>query len=306
MSAKSSLKRSFAGQDRPGQLRSQEEGSLTPSMMILKTTEQRNEFMKQTVLQEFENCLNVHDFGTQLVNFNRDNIDPNSIVISCKDGLLLEPAGTVLTLAWDDDKVSLCVDKPGDATINYANNLCCRLQDEEDSTQVLQSFADVFGHLHLQLNEKLHTCADWRIQFLPFVIDMTTLVFRHSLFRLSMFNSYGSRNVHLCFPPVFAPFMIKNEVLEMVMIISSPASGISLRFYEEGLTPSVSISPITCIDDPKNRAMMRAIKKLWPNDATSRYFIAKARQGYGWHVRLPFRSPEDMRVLLQTVKISLS
>lgn len=278
------------------QLRKREEGQMTS--IVLGTTEQRNEFMKQTVLQEFEHFVNVS-------NAKRATEDENGIVISCRDGLLLEPASTVLTIAWYNDKVALCAVKPGDTTMGYANHLSCQNPD-------LQCFWDPYGCLHLQLTKPIDTVAAWRQQFWPIVKDMITLVFRHSLFRTTMFCRYGSRNVFLHRPPVLDSF--KNEVLEMVMIICSPGyPGIVLKFYERDSMPMVKIMSAVHfqIGYAIKNAMMQEIATLWPHDASliqlastrKRVFIAEAHGEKGWFVRLRFQYPADMEVILQAVQI---
>ncbi len=272
------------------QLREREQGRMTS--MVLGTTQHRNEFMKQTVLQEFEHFVNVSNAE-------------NGIVISCRDGLLLEPASTVLTLDWCNDKMALCAVEPGDTTMKYANHLSCQNPD-------LQYFWDPYGCLHLQLTKTNATTAAWLQQFWPIVKDMITLVFRHSLFRFSMFCRYGSRNVFLHRPPVLDSF--KNEVLEMVMFICSPgAPGIVLKFYERDRIPMVKIMSAVNFhfDDATQNAMMQEIATLWPHDAhhiqlastRKRVFIAEARAEKGWFVRLRFQYPADMEVILQAVQI---
>jgi hypothetical protein len=270
------------------QLRMREEGRM--ASMQLGATEPRNEVMKQTVLQEFEHFVNVS-------NAKRATEYENGIVISCRDGLLLEPASTVLTLEWSKDKVALCAVKPGDTTMGYGNQLSCQNPD-------LQCFGDAYGCLHLLLTKKIDTVAEWRKQFWPIVKDMITLVFRHSLFRFSMFCRYGSRNVFLHRPPVLDSF--KNEVLEMVMIICSPGfPGITLKFYESERKPMVKIMSAAHFqsDDAIIGAMMQEISRQRPRDARKRDFIAEARQDKGWHVRIRFQYPADMEVILQAVQI---
>jgi hypothetical protein len=275
----------------------------------LTTDAMRNETMKQIVLQEFGRVVVVDDFSNSLVRFVRDGVDPNSIVISWKSGLL-EPDGTVLTLAWDDNTASLCATDPGSAVVEYAIHLESQYSDRNPEPGVqLQHFSDNYANMHLQLTKKLTKAKEWHEQFWPYVKDMIMLVFRHSMFRASLSEAYGEYNV------VTSQAVLgrhRQEISFINMIVGSPhARGIKFYFkqikngnYE---TPVVSIRSARQydIDESTTTSLLAAITTLIPmqKQTALRFFIAKPSHHKCWHFRFRFETPEDMAVLLQAVKI---
>ena len=273
--------------------RVREEGIKRPK--LLTTPEMRGETMKQIVLQELGHFVDVHDFGNRLIKFNRDGVDEKSIVIVWKAGLL-EHAGTVLTLAWDDDNTSLCADDPGDTTFKYVRELSLQYSDTE-------CFGDQYGHLHFKLTKKLLTSTEWHAQFWPFVKVMIMMVFKHSMLRATVAVIYGDGNVFNS-RPVYAER--GSEVWLMRMHIGTPGrQGINLSFEHHRNTPVVHIrpDPPAQVDDARLIAIITGISRINIQQSASRFFIAKTSRSTCWRVCLRFQSQADMDAILQAVKI---
>jgi hypothetical protein len=247
---------------------------------LLASNEMRNEAMKQIVEQELGQFVTVHD------------VDATGIVIVWK-GLMLDPAGSGLTLAWD----TLCANDPSKSTIDYANWLSSVHKGMKCTT-------DQHGRLRLELTKTPETAAEWRAEFWPCVKDMIVLVFRYSMLRAYVATEYGADYVRVSCP-MFCPFR-RNEMMAMTMKIgaSRQEPRIILNFYEEHGVPALTIRPSASLLQSPGE-MIREISALRPTDE-GRWKIFIAAQASGdkqWHVRLRFQCPADMVVILQTVQI---
>jgi hypothetical protein len=245
---------------------------------LLASNEMRNEAMKQIVEQELGKFVTVHD------------VDATGIVIVWK-GLMLDPAGSGLTLAWD----TLCANDPSKSTIDYANWLSSVHKGMKCTT-------DQHGRLRLELTKTPETAAEWRAEFWPCVKDMIVLVFRYSMLRAHVAAEYGADYVRVS-SPMFCPFG-RNEMMAMTMKIgaSRQEPRIILNFYEEHGVPALTIRPSASLLQSPGE-MIREISALRPTDGRSREIFIAAQASEAWHVRLRFQCPADMVVILQTVQI---
>ena len=247
---------------------------------LLASNEMRNEAMKQIVEQELGKFVTVHD------------VDATGIVIVWK-GLMLDPAGSGLTLAWD----TLCANDPSKSTIDYANWLSSVHKGMECTT-------DQHGRLRLKLTKTPETAAEWRAEFWPCVKDMIVLVFRYSMLRAYVAAEYGADYVRVS-SPMFCPFG-RNEMMAMTMKIGAwrqlEARRILLNFCEYNSTPVVTIKPAAILLQSPDE-MFREISALPPTDGRSREIFIAAQASEAWPVRLRFQCPADMVVILQAVQI---